>query len=93
MGERSPIIDIEHIYLFSKKTIRMLFEKHEFTVERVYSPWNTLSLAHLIHLLPIPTAIKKILHYIKIMKYLTVTLPLGNLCITAQKTEYKVVRG
>lgn len=85
LGERSPIIDIEHIYLFSKKTIRMLLEKHGFSVERIYSPWNILSLAHLIHLLPIPQSIKKTLHHIKIMKYLSVRLPLGNLCIVAQK--------
>lgn len=80
LGERSPIIDIEHIYLFSKKTIRRLFEKYGFSVENIWSPWNTLSLSHLIHLLPLPAVLKD-----RIKSQISVTIPLGNLCIVAKK--------
>jgi len=85
LGERSPIIDIEHIYLFSQKTIRTLFENHGFTVKRIYNPWNTLSLSHLIHLLPLPKMLKDLFQLFKLLKQITFTVPLGNLCIITQK--------
>lgn len=90
LGERSPIIDIEHIYLFSKKTIRMLFEKNIFVVRRVYNPLNTLSISHLIHLSPIPKMVKTLLQSFKRLGSLSVTLPLGNVCIIAQKPNKKL---
>jgi SAM-dependent methyltransferase len=90
LGERSPIIDIEHIYLFSKKTVQVLFENSGFLVSKVYSPWNTLSLSHLIHLLPLPKAFKRIGQSFKRLTSLSISIPLGNLCIIAQKSTKKV---
>ena len=58
LGEKSPIIDIEHTFLYSFKTIKKIFEKNKFTVNKVYSPKNTLSIKHLFWLLPIPKNIK-----------------------------------
>ncbi|MBI4009288.1 class I SAM-dependent methyltransferase, partial [Candidatus Roizmanbacteria bacterium] len=58
MGEKSPIIDIEHTYLFDKKTMRIIFEKHKFNVIEVKSAFNIHHLSYWIHLLPIPNAIK-----------------------------------
>jgi len=86
MGEKSPIFDIEHTFLYSLKTVREIFEKNGFKVNSVIEPWNTLSLKHLIWLLPIPNILKKNLLAKNISFFHTnIRIPLGNLAITAQK--------
>lgn len=75
MGERSPIIDIEHTFLYSKKTMRRIFEKHKFKVLSVQSAFNIHSLAYWAHLAPQPGFMK-----IPILKFLNFT-PLGNIRI------------
>ncbi len=82
LGERSPIVDIEHCYLFSPKTMRILFEKHGFDVLESGAATNTLSLRHLLHLMPAPAGLKR-----RVMgaagrtriDRMPLRLPLGNL--------------
>ncbi len=86
LGEKSPIIDIEHTCLYSPKTINVIFKKNGFKTLRIYSPKNTLSIKHLFWLMPLPRLIKlKILN--SHSKYLEqqINLKLGNICIEAQK--------
>ena len=86
LGEKSPIIDIEHTCLYSPQTITKLFIKHKFNVMNVYSPKNVISLRHLIWLAPFPNKIKEAL--IKINSNLLnhkISVKLGNLCIIVQK--------
>ncbi len=73
MGEKSPIIDIEHTYLFDKKTMRKIFEKHKFKVLDVKSSFNIHHLSYWLHLFPLPNLIK-----LPIIKFLNLTR-LGNL--------------
>jgi SAM-dependent methyltransferase len=88
LGERSPIVDIEHTYLYSPATMREIFVNAGFTDPRVRSVRNTCSLSYLVHLAPLPAATKSML-----MRSLRrspigrvqVTLPLGNLCLIARK--------
>ncbi len=90
MRSKSPIIDIEHPFLYSKKTGRKLFVKFNFKVVKVYSPRNVISLGYLIWLLPLPKRIKVKLLGLKgilwdfILKQ-KIILPLGNLCIIVAK--------
>src|SRR3989344_7177903 len=58
MGEKSPIIDIEHTYLFDKNTMRQIFEKHKFKVLEVKSSFNIHHLSYWLHLFPIPHFLK-----------------------------------
>jgi ubiquinone/menaquinone biosynthesis C-methylase UbiE len=87
--EKSPIIDIEHTYLYSKKTISKLFEKNKLKVLEVGSAWNLLNLAHITKLMPFPKNIKQnILRYFEANKKLgelNLTMPIGNLFIIAKK--------
>lgn len=85
MGEKSPIIDIEHTYLYSPETIKLLFEKHNLMPVKVYSPADTISVKHLIWLLPLPAFIKKIILLNKWLENINIKLQLGNLCIIAKK--------
>lgn len=89
-GERSPIIDIGHAYLYDKETIQMVFEKHNFKPLFVYSPKNTVSLKYLIWLMPIPVLLKagllnkKRVIFNSVLKR-KIRIKLGNLCIIATK--------
>jgi SAM-dependent methyltransferase len=82
LGERSPIIDIEHCYLYSPETMTTLMQTHGFDVVESGAATNTLSLRHLLHLLPSPASLKRGLlsaaDWTRIGR-LPVRLPLGNL--------------
>lgn len=95
LQERSPIFDIEHTHLYSLKTTQALFEKYGFEVEKIYSPKNTISLSHLVWLLPLPRATKQILITSKSatlqkMLHTSLTFSLGNICIIARKPAKRV---
>lgn len=57
-GERSPIVDIEHCYLYSPATMTLLFQNSGFEVVEAGAATNTVSIQHLIHLLPAPPRFK-----------------------------------
>ncbi len=88
MGERSPIIDIEHTYLFDKKTMRKIFEKHKFQVIKVKSAFNIHHLSYWTQLFPIPNVVKLLL--IKFfdktgLGKIKIKLNPGNLVLIAKK--------
>ncbi len=90
LKEKSPIIDIEHSYLYSKKTMPLIFEKNKFEVLQVNSTFNLYSPDYLLHLLPLPNKLKTNLitlinnfH----LKNIKLKLKLGNLILIAKKTN------
>ena len=89
MGERSPIIDVEHTYLYDTNTIRAVCEAEGFVVREAGAAWNTLSLGYLVSLLPIRRVAVKdaIIRFLKRMRLeqVPLRLPLGNLYCIAQK--------
>jgi len=58
LGERSPIIDIEHTYLYDKRTVTRIFAKHGFDVLRVFAVQNVYSLAYWCKMAPMPSWLK-----------------------------------
>lgn len=84
LKEKSPIIDIEHTYLYSPSTITKLFEKYNFKTIKVYSPANTVSIKHLLWLLPLRRSLKAPMLKMNIPD-LSLKVKLGNLCIISQK--------
>jgi hypothetical protein len=90
LGERSPIVDIEHTYLYSPATMRAIFAKAGFTDARVRSVRNTYSLAYLAQLAPLPAMIKaRVLPSLRssLAGRTRLTVPLGNLCLIARKPD------
>ena len=88
LGEKSPIIDIEHTFLYSPRTMRLIFEANGFGVIEQGCVWNTYSITYLFHLLPLPPRLKDVvLHTLKatILGRLPLRLPLGNLYLIARK--------
>jgi SAM-dependent methyltransferase len=89
LGEKSPIIDIEHTFLYSPSTIRKLFEKNGYKVLEVGSAWNFVSLLNILRLFPFPRALKlKLIDFVgssTALGQIRLFLPLGNLYLIAQK--------
>jgi SAM-dependent methyltransferase len=88
LGERSPIVDIEHTYLYSPATMRGLFAKAGFCDPQVRSVRNTYSVAYLMQLVPLPAGLKsRLLPALRAgpAGRMRVTVPLGNLCLIARR--------
>jgi SAM-dependent methyltransferase len=89
LGERSPIIDIEHCYLYSPKTMNRVMQRHGFEVVESGAATNTLSLRHFLHLLPSPASVKRgLLNAADGLRIgrLPMRLPLGNLYAIGRRT-------
>ena len=85
-GEKSPIIDVEHIYLFNNKTLSMLGEKAGFRTIKTFSVRNTYPLKYWMSHAPIP--MKKF--FLNIAKHTglenrNISIRAGNLGILFQK--------
>jgi SAM-dependent methyltransferase len=88
MKEKSPIIDIEHSFLYSPATIQRLFQRFGFDVRETGSATNRYSLGYLTRLIPIPPKTKALLSgFVEKtgLNRITLTVPLGNLYMIAQK--------
>jgi len=60
LGRRSPIIDIEHLQLFSRQSIRELFERTGFENVSIESFHNNYSLRYWLRISPLPGFVKNI---------------------------------
>jgi SAM-dependent methyltransferase len=88
LGKRSPIIDVEHTYLFSFKTGIEIFEKSGFVNVCAGTYNNHYSLAYIFQLLPISRKLRKFILGCWIGQLLSkvrVVLPLGNMWISGKK--------
>ena len=88
LREKSPIIDIEHTYLYDLTTMRKIFEKNQFKVHKVFPVKNWVTLSRLLELMPINEKSKNVLAKIQNglgIRNMQLPLYLGNLGIYAQK--------
>ena len=58
LGERSPMYDIEHIYLFDQSTIQRLFRNAGFSVLACRSLYNSYTLDYALKMFPLPSPLK-----------------------------------
>lgn len=87
-GEKSPIFDIEHIYLFNKAALRKIFMMSGFKTAEVFDLENEYPLVYWFRMIPLPPWIKKSL--IRLLAFLNLDkVPLklrsGNIGIIAKK--------
>lgn len=88
LGKRSPIIDIEHIQLFSERSVRYLFESIGYTGITVTAFVNTYSLNYWLRLAPLPRGLKSLMSKLMIMlgaENIKLGINVGNLIITGFK--------
>ena len=88
LGKKSPIIDVEHLQLFSSKSIRKILEKNNFKNINIFNLKNSYNFSYWVSLLPFPIFIKNILQ--SILKFfnlsiLKISLNVGNIMICAEK--------
>jgi SAM-dependent methyltransferase len=88
LGERSPMYDVEHIYLFDRFTIQTLFVNCGFEVLGCRSLQNSYTLDYALKMFPLPAAVKSVIgSAIKSIGIasLTVRLPGGNMVTLGRK--------
>lgn len=88
--DRSPIVDIEHTYLFSKDTMLRLFNARGFKVLHISYMLNIYSLYYLFRLVPSPHNIKNAMLSVlktKFFQRIRLAAPLGNLYLVARKPQ------
>ncbi len=89
LGERCPMIDIEHTFLHTPRTMRLLFGQTGFTNIRTFAVRNDYRLRYWARLLPMPRRIKRaLLPFLEKSRIGAVLLPLyaGNLGVTARRS-------
>jgi SAM-dependent methyltransferase len=87
-GEKSAIFDIEHIYLFNKKTLRNIFERNRFEVIKVFGLTNNYPLNYWIRMSGFSKLFKKYINSIFNMLGIgkkAISIPAGNIALLAKK--------
>ena len=87
-GERSAIFDIEHIYLFNRKTLSEIFLRNKFKIVRIFNLANNYPLNYWIKMSGFPNIIKKYTKlFFKIFGIGKRALPIsaGNIALIAKK--------
>lgn len=88
LGRRSPIIDIEHLQLFSKTSVRELYRRAGFVDIECQSLWNRYRIDYWNRLLPTPSFLKNALGGALRMTRVGrvhVSMNVGNLMVVARK--------
>lgn len=81
LGLKSPIFDIEHLQLFSSRSLRGLLERGGFTGISVFSIANRYPLRYWLKLLPLPSALRRVASALARSRVggLPIALPAGNI--------------
>jgi SAM-dependent methyltransferase len=82
MGRRSPIYDIEHLQLFSRRSLAELFARAGFERVEMHSFLNRYPLRYWLRLFPFPQGVKRgLLNRVGSSRVggLSVSLPVGNI--------------
>lgn len=88
LGERSPIIDIEHTYLYSRVTLSNLTAKAGLVIRHTGPVFNHYPMQYIMRLVPFPASIKRALLWLlrrSGLGRIPLSVPLGNLFLLAQK--------
>jgi len=88
LGRRSPIFDIEHLQLFSPRSVATLLETAGYRNVRVFSVWNRYPVHYWLKLAPMPRDLKATavdLIRDNLVGRLALKLPAGNLGATGYR--------
>ncbi len=88
LKSKSPIFDVEHTYLYSKRTLKILFSQAGYSEIYVKSYWNWYSIQYLLRLAPLPNFLRKVADSPQlntILGKVNLFVPLGNLALIARE--------
>jgi len=88
LGSKASTFDVEHIHLWSPKTMRLILKKNGFEVIKIKNISTGYLFEHALERLPLFTLLKK--NLIKLSKWfklneLTIRFPIENMVIVSQK--------
>lgn len=89
-GEKSPIFDIEHTFLFNKSNLKELFIKNSFIKTKAINIHNTFPLQYWLKLLPLSNNLKNTLlnlTYILRVSNIPIKISAGNVGFIASKLK------
>jgi len=88
LGEKCPIVDVNHVVLFNKKTLRKIFVKNDFQILKVFDLQNIYSLGYWLMMLnlprPIMSPLQSMLSAFRLRNRM-LKLKAGNIGIIAKK--------
>lgn len=90
LGERSPIFDIEHTFLFAPENLSKLFQSTGFGRVEAFPIANPYALRYWLQLAPVPSAIRRVAQRaLETAKLADVRIPLraGNFAVIGQKSH------
>jgi len=90
LGAKSPIFDIEHLQLFTSRTIVNLFQRAGFQSSSTKHLWNRYPLHYWIKLFPLPHGLKKSAIWatkVSRIGYIPLGLPAGNLAVIGYRPD------
>ena len=89
MGRKSPIFDVEHLQLFSPRSVRQLLERAGYKDVTVRPLVNRYPISYWLRLMPLPRGLKRILsaglQKVRLADLL-IPLPAGNLVVYGFKS-------
>ncbi len=89
-GEKWPIFDIEHLYLFNQKTLKQILIKNQFQALASFKIFNQYPLAYWLRMSPLSAKLKKqVGRWLKSwhLARIPISLPAGNLGLLARKSS------
>lgn len=90
LGERCPMYDIEHIYLFDKRTVAQLLQNNGFEVVGVRNVPNSYTLSYTVKMFPLPPPVKRLVFAV-CEKFglgsFRIRLPAGNMVSIGRKPQ------
>jgi SAM-dependent methyltransferase len=88
LGTKSPIFDIEHLQLFSSKSVKYMLEKAGFVDVKIKTVFNRYPLHYWIKLFPLPMNLKhRIISIFKKTRIgdILLSIPAGNMAVIGYK--------
>jgi 2-polyprenyl-3-methyl-5-hydroxy-6-metoxy-1,4-benzoquinol methylase len=95
LGERCPMYDIEHIYLFDKQTVAQLLRNNGFEVVKVRNIPNSYTLSYALKMFPLPALVKRLASALCEKMGLAsfgIRLPGGNMVSIGRKPDTAAAR-
>jgi SAM-dependent methyltransferase len=89
LGERCPVVDIEHPVLYDRDSVRLLFSRYGFEVVDIFGVWNSYPLDYWLYLAPLPRVLKSpVLAFLKASRLgrWPLRANFGNMGLVARKT-------
>lgn len=88
LGRWSPIVDVEHMQLFSPKSMRYVFQKFGYERVKMHSLRNRYSFGYWARLLPLPRAVKSpMMRALRLARldHVKLSFNVGNIMVSATK--------